>query len=649
MALAWNQPSSIYIQPGSLTQILLTYTVSQDAIPDSIGIFQINAYSQNDTSRSDTLDVTVTASMVSDASVSIQDSYLNMPWSVNPGELVSIGFEITNNASVQDIFSTNLDIMGISDWNVVSIVPEQIYLNSNSSGTFVVTLQSPESAQFGDNCPGIIAEISSLRSGQTYQSQTYDNLAINQINDVSIQLTNSPESLIPGIVNTFNLQIENLGNGAVTSNIILANIPSSWNWWLEDEFGQILMNIQLSERSELDYVQYVQLKIEVPAGVEPNRQFSISISASVIGNSEDTNSDNNEIIANIFTSTVRNIILSTQDSPIYIGVGNSTKLESYIFNLGNVDEGEVQIRAQITSQDYSAPIESYFTIGTIGITFELDIFHTITLAKNSSRILGMDIVLPQDIPIDSTISILFEIKYVDSGIITKSQTVDLIVNHVRKISTEYGYPSNTLVDDYGQLWINNTIESTADETLTINFENPENWNLLCQSKLVNDSGITIQSPFSVSIIRTSSIYCEVLNDGMVLEDEISISVIDTNGNTLSQNSIPYSFPEKTTESTSISLPVIGGIGMLVVILIAGLMFTMNRFRHREDDYIDNKPISGPPISGPPISNQNITHITPQDSITETSPPIPENGLPQGWTMEQWKYYGQQYLEMTNRQ
>ena len=199
------------------------------------------------------------------------------------------------------------------------------------------------------------------------------------------------------------------------------------------------------------------------------------------------------------------------------------------------------------------------------------------------------------------------------------------------------------------MWINNTIESTADETLTINFENPENWNLLCQSKLVNDSGITIQSPFSVSIIRTSSIYCEVLNDGMVLEDEISISVIDTNGNTLSQNSIPYSFPEKTTESTSISLPVIGGIGMLVVILIAGLMFTMNRFRHREDDYIDNKPISGPPISGPPISNQNITHITPQDSITETSPPIPENGLPQGWTMEQWKYYGQQYLEMTNRQ
>ena len=649
VALAWNQPSSMYIQPGSLTEILLTYTVPQDAVPDSIGIFQIHAHSQNDSSRSDTLEVTVTASMVSDASVFVQDSELDMPWSVNPGDLVSISFEIINNASVQDIFSTNIDIMGISDWNVVNIVPEQIYLNSYSSGTFVATLQSPESAQYGDYCPGIIAEINSLRSGQTYQSQTYDNLAINQVNDVSIQLTNTPDSITPGIENSFSLQIENLGNGPVTSSISVANIPSSWDWWLEDEFGQMLMNIQLSERSELDYIQNLQLKINVPAGVEPNTQFSISISASVMGNSEDINTDNNEVIREIFTGTVRNIILSTQESPIYIGVGNSTKLESYVSNLGNIDEGEVQIRAQITTQDYSAPIESYFTIGTIGITFELDVFHTINLAKNSSRLLGMDIVLPQDIPIDSTISILFEIQYIDGGIITKSQTVDLMVNHIRKFSIEYGHSSNSLIDDYGKLWINSTIESTADETFTIEFKNPENWNLLCQSELVNDSGITIQSPFTASIIRTSSIYCEVLNDGMILEDEIIISIIDANGNKLSQKSISYSFPKKTTDSQSISFKVIGGVSMLVLIMIAGLILTINRFRHRELEDIDNKPINGPPISGPPITTQNITNNTSQDTTAETSPPLPENGLPQGWTMEQWKYYGQQYLEMTNRQ
>ena len=28
----------------------------------------------------------------------------------------------------------------------------------------------------------------------------------------------------------------------------------------------------------------------------------------------------------------------------------------------------------------------------------------------------------------------------------------------------------------------------------------------------------------------------------------------------------------------------------------------------------------------------------------TPPPLPAEGLPNGWTMEQWNYYGQQWLE-----
>tara|TARA_B100001996_G_C18621645_1_gene577965 strand:- start:717 stop:1361 length:645 start_codon:yes stop_codon:yes gene_type:complete len=213
----------------------------------------------------------------------------------------------------------------------------------------------------------------------------------------------------------------------------------------------------------------------------------------------------------------------------------------------------------------------------------------------------------------------------------------------------YGQSANPLVDDYGKLWINNTIESTSNEIFTIKFEKPDNWNLLCQSELVNDSGITIQSSFSASIIRTSSIYCEVLNDGMFLQDEVTISITDQNGNQLSQNSISYNFPKKTTDSQSISVTVIGGVSILVLIIIAGLVITINRFRHRDLENVELKPASGPPISGPPISTQNITNNTSQDTTNETSPPLPETGLPQGWTMEQWKYYGQQYLEMTNRQ
>ena len=85
-------------------------------------------------------------------------------------------------------------------------------------------------------------------------------------------------------------------------------------------------------------------------------------------------------------------------------------------------------------------------------------------------------------------------------------------------------------------------------------------------------------------------------------------------------------------------------------------------KNRRDDDIDdnltNKPISGPPISGPPITNPTVkVEQTPHSTggtqqIIESSaviPPVPQEGLPQGWTLEQWQYYGQQYLDMNKRQ
>ncbi len=54
----------------------------------------------------------------------------------------------------------------------------------------------------------------------------------------------------------------------------------------------------------------------------------------------------------------------------------------------------------------------------------------------------------------------------------------------------------------------------------------------------------------------------------------------------------------------------------------------------------------------PRENKDYTHeiqdlqaIVATDTTTEiTGPPIPESGLPEGWTEEQWAYYGQEHLD-----
>ena len=46
----------------------------------------------------------------------------------------------------------------------------------------------------------------------------------------------------------------------------------------------------------------------------------------------------------------------------------------------------------------------------------------------------------------------------------------------------------------------------------------------------------------------------------------------------------------------------------------------------------------------PVPTQPVAPIIPA-----SGPPLPPGGLPSGWTMEQWNYYGQQYLDRMNNQ
>jgi|TARA_B100001996_G_scaffold315725_1_gene258639 hypothetical protein len=88
-----------------------------------------------------------------------------------------------------------------------------------------------------------------------------------------------------------------------------------------------------------------------------------------------------------------------------------------------------------------------------------------------------------------------------------------------------------------------------------------------------------------------------------------------------------------------------GILILMVFIgggtMAGLYFSGAIGGSREGE-------SKPPYSPPQqISQPQQEEIVDFESQEEIHPPLPEGGLPSGWTMEQWKYYGEQYLERQN--
>ena len=194
---------------------MLTYTVGGDAVPDSIGLFDLIATSQNDSSRTDTLTVEIIASMVSDAYI-----YPDITPTLNknyiaPGDSVSVVFTVRNDASVQDIFDTNVIFDFANDWVISDITPSRLFLNAGDTGTFSAIITAPPTAQVGDDCPTYTGSVVSQRSGEVFVSEDIDNLAILQVNNVNIEWVDYPAKLVPGTENNFSVEITNFGNGAL--------------------------------------------------------------------------------------------------------------------------------------------------------------------------------------------------------------------------------------------------------------------------------------------------------------------------------------------------------------------------------------------------------------------------------------------------
>ena len=120
---------------------------------------------------------------------------------------------------------------------MTDIFPQQLFLNSGDSGTFSAKITAPVTAQVGDNCPEYFASIISQRSGEVFISTNIDNLQIAQVNNLAIKLVHAPETLIPGTANELQLELSNLGNGAVPAEFLIQGIPTEWDYriYVEDE------------------------------------------------------------------------------------------------------------------------------------------------------------------------------------------------------------------------------------------------------------------------------------------------------------------------------------------------------------------------------------------------------------------------------
>ena len=97
-------------------------------------------------------------------------------------------------------------------------------------------------------------------------------------------------------------------------------------------------------------------------------------------------------------------------------------------------------------------------------------------------------------------------------------------------------------------------------------------------------------------------------------------------------------------------------GAVIVALLIVLLMVLNS--EEEDDtpdwseggYEDNLTATyGSVAAAPNVGSmeKSVPEISPpagSPPAAQTGPPVPAEGLPEGWTMEQWNHYGQQWLD-----
>ena len=113
--------------------------------------------------------------------------------------------------------------------------------------------------------------------------------------------------------------------------------------------------------------------------------------------------------------------------------------------------------------------------------------------------------------------------------------------------------------------------------------------------------------------------------------------------------------EDSVDWVGIGIWIVGGL--TIVALLVVLLMVLNSEEEEEDKhwaedgYEDNLTATyGAVAAAPNVGSMEMTvpdsspPTSPAPEPVQTGPPVPAAGLPEGWTMEQWNHYGQQWLD-----
>jgi len=308
---------------------------------------------------------------------------------------------------------------------------------------------------------------------------------------------------------------------------------------------------------------------------------------------------------------------------------------------------------------------AFFTVD--GATRSVGTPVELMLPAATSQTLRLEVLIPEDTPLNTRFVLRFA---VDGALDQDGLPVEMVhealvmVNQRRsmELDVQRDNPRTLQYGDSGRIWVNHTSTSTMTESYVLSITSPDGWQVTCDNRLVNQTGTQYDlTPGHVEPQKRQHI-CEVLRLSGSLEGTVQVMVTSEDGVLLEQTAVSFTHltaPEP--EGISSVVVIASGLaGVFLVVALMAMLMRSNRGMVHDDELQPNN--EQPNHIGPPAStsaqpgqvrtdsSETITQASTGQPESSTAihqgPPLPAEGLPPGWTMEQWTYYGQQYLDGT---
>ncbi len=658
---AWTQDSNVFVRPDTPVLVDFTMTIPANAIPDSMFSFSLTATSQNNSIRTFSETIDLSASMISDAYVGISENQRQKDVVVDAGETISVEFTIWNNASRQDIFSVEILHDPSEQWIIEQPNLENAVINGQSQTSFSIDISAPESGQAGDVAPSITPVILSKRSGMEFTGDAFEGITVSTVSDLELRLIESPQRLTPGNATKVILEVENNGNGLVYAEIDSEYIPDSWHWWMEvDEMNHTGL-IELSAPYDNEDIQIIEVWILLPSAEKAGEIHTIDFSVSNGNGLIDVEPSDNTVLFDTITASVRIPTITANVSEVSTSVGGTASVNATVKNIGNAVDDLFLVMTSISTSPPHEGVVAFMSIGNSGASRPLDVLNPLRMEAGQDLLVTVDLIIPDDIPLNTRIVVKFEVIAGEDEMSRpyqlKHETM-VVVNSQRSMVGELSQESNRThtTGVPASFWINVTTTSSQPEEYQIFIQQPEQWQSVCRGVLVDANGQNLQHQAGHITAEYTDMKCELHRLGGDNEGTVTVTVESIDGEMIWSGSQTFTFNNRDSDGMKLNVEMIAtsiaSVLFIAVILALILMKKTPKEEYEEEFIMEIQPSinsNGPPVSlnGPPISHEKAKASVHQVSINEQEnlgPQVPAEGLPAGWTMEQWQYYGQQYLD-----